>query len=88
MQICVKTLVGKNLSLDINADVDSCTILMVKEALEEHLEAPAGKMRLVFSGMTLEDSKTLADYSIDRATARGGRMRPACNMLASLIVHA
>ena len=96
MQICVKTLMGKDLSIDIDESVDSCTILMIKEALEEKAEASAGQMRLVYMGKAFEDSKTLADYSIDRAIARGElrdcncrhsrRCHPCCNPILSLMV--
>jgi hypothetical protein len=34
MQVCVRTLVGKNLSIDLDESPDTATVAMIKEALQ------------------------------------------------------
>jgi hypothetical protein len=63
MQVFVKTLTGKTLTLDV---VPNESIESVKAKLEAREGIPADEMRLVFGGKQLDNGKTLEDYNIRR----------------------
>ena len=63
MQIFVKTLTGKTITLDVE---NTNTILEVKGMIETKEAIPTDMQRLIFAGKELEDSKTLADYNIQK----------------------